>query len=129
MSVHRRQLLQLAAGALALPAVSRMVGAYPARPGRLLVASPPGGIADTLGRLMGQWLSVRLHQPFVVENKSGSGNNIAAEAVANATPDGHTLLVINPAHFLNGALYERLNYNFVRDIAPVAGLLRAPNVL
>ena len=96
---------------------------------RLLVASPPGGVADTLARLLGQWLSVRLHQPFVIENKSGAGNNIAAEAVANAAPDGHTLLITNPAHFLNEALYERLSFNFIRDIAPVAGLLRAPNVM
>lgn len=129
MRLYRRQFLHLAAGVVAIPAVSRMVGAYPARPVRLLVSSPPGGLADTLARLMGQWLSVRLQQPFVIENKSGAGNNIAAEAVANATPDGHTLLIINPAHFLNGALYERLNYNFVHDIAPVAGLLRAPNVM
>src|SRR5262245_33289347 len=78
---------------------------------------------------MGQWLAARLQQPFVIENKSGAGNNIAAEADANALPDGHTLLIINPAHFLNGALYERLNYNFAHDIAPVAGLLRSPNVM
>jgi tripartite-type tricarboxylate transporter receptor subunit TctC len=77
---------------------------------------------------MGQWLSERLHQPFVVENKSGA-RNVTAEAVANATPDGHTLLITNPAHFLNAALYDRLNFNFVHDIAPVAGLLRAPNVM
>jgi tripartite-type tricarboxylate transporter receptor subunit TctC len=77
---------------------------------------------------MGEWLSERLHQPFVVENKSGA-RNVTAEAVANATPDGHTLLITNPAHFLNGALYDRPNFNFVHDIAPVAGLLRAPNVM
>ena len=129
MRLRRRRFLHLAAGALALPGVIRTAWAYPTRPVRLLVPSPPGGLADTLARLMGQWLSVRLHQPFVIENKSGAGNNIAAEAVANAAPDGYTLLITNPAHFLNGALYERLNYNFVHDIAPVAGLLRAPNVM
>jgi tripartite-type tricarboxylate transporter receptor subunit TctC len=131
MKLPRRQFLHLAAGALALPAVSPMAWAqaYPTRPVRILVPSPPGGVADTLGRLMGQWLSERLGQPFVIENKSGAGNNIAAEAVANANPDGYTLLIVNPAHFLNGALYERLNFNFIRDIAPVAGLLRAPNVM
>jgi tripartite-type tricarboxylate transporter receptor subunit TctC len=129
MKRPRRQFLGLAAGALSLPAVLRAAWAYPTRPVRLLVASPPGGVADTLARLLGQWLSVRLHQPFVIENKSGAGNNIAAEAVANAAPDGHTLLITNPAHFLNEALYERLSFNFIRDIAPVAGLLRAPNVM
>src|SRR5215467_13135474 len=129
MRLRRRRFLHLAAGALALPGVIRTAWAYPTRPVRLLVPSPPGGLADTLARLVGQWLSARLGQPFVIENKSGAGNNIAAEAVANATPDGHTLLITNPAHFLNGALYERLSYNFVRDIAPVAGLLRAPNVM
>ena len=129
MRLRRRRFLHLAAGALALPGVIRTAWAYPTRPVRLLVPSPPGGLADTLARLMGQWLSVRLHQPFVIENKSGAGNNIAAEAVANATPDGYTLLITNPAHFLNGALYQRLNYSFVHDIAPVAGLLRAPNVM
>jgi tripartite-type tricarboxylate transporter receptor subunit TctC len=131
MNLSRRRLLHLAALGAAFPAASRLARAqtYPTRPVRLLVASPPGGLADILARLMGEWLSARLHQPFVVENKSGAGNNIAAEAVANAAPDGHTLLITNPAHFLNGALYDRLTYNFVRDIAPVAGLLRAPNVM
>jgi tripartite-type tricarboxylate transporter receptor subunit TctC len=129
MKQPRRQFLRLAAGALALPGGFRRAWAYPTRPVRLLVASPPGGVADTLARLMGQWLSARLHQPFVIENKSGAGNNIAAEAVANAPPDGHMLLITNPAHLLNGALYDGLNFNFVRDIAPVAGLLRAPNVM
>jgi tripartite-type tricarboxylate transporter receptor subunit TctC len=131
MRLRRRHFLQLAAGALALPGFFHTAGAqaYPTRPVRLLVPSPPGGLADTLARLMGEWLAGRLRQPFVIENKSGASNNIAAEAVANAAPDGHTLLITNPAHFLNGALYERLNFNFDRDIAPVAGLLRAPNVM
>src|SRR5262245_66314856 len=127
MTPSRRQFLHLA-GAIAFPR-SAWSQAYPTRPVRILVASPPGGVADTLARLMGQWLSERLGQPFVIENRSGAGNNIAAEAVANANPDGYTLLVVNPAHFLNSALYDRPTYNFVRDIAPVAGLLRAPNVM
>jgi tripartite-type tricarboxylate transporter receptor subunit TctC len=131
MKLHRRQFLHVAAAVAALPTVSRFgwAQAYPTRPVRILVASPPGGLADTLARLMGQWLSERLGQPFVIENRSGAGNNIAAEAVANANPDGYTLLIVNPAHFLNSALYDRPTYNFVRDIAPVAGLLRAPNVM
>src|SRR5262245_56511591 len=131
MKLHRRQFLRAAAAVAALPTVSRFgwAQAYPNRPVRILVASPPGGLADTLARLIGQWLSERLGQPFVIENRSGAGNNIAAEAVANANPDGYTLLVVNPAHFLNSALYDRPAYNFGRDIAPVAGLLRAPNVM
>ena len=104
MKQPRRQFLRLAAGALALPGFFHTVWAqaYPTRPVRLLVPSPPGGLADTLARLMGEWLAGRLRQPFVVENRSGAGNNIAAEAVANVAPDGHTLLITNPAHFLNG---------------------------
>jgi tripartite-type tricarboxylate transporter receptor subunit TctC len=130
MQAHRRHFLHLAAAVVAQPACSCVTWAqaYPTRPVRVLLGGPPGGVADTLARLMGQWLSERLHQPFVVENKSGA-RNVTAEAVANATPDGHTLLITNPAHFLNGALYDRLNFNFVHDIAPVAGLLRAPNVM
>jgi tripartite-type tricarboxylate transporter receptor subunit TctC len=127
----RRRFLHLAAASAALPTVSHFAWAqaYPTRPVRILVPSPPGGLADTLARLMGQWLSERFGQPFVIENRTGAGNNIAAEAVANANPDGYTLLMVNPAHVLNAALYERLNFNFARDIAPVAGLLRAPNVM
>src|SRR5207253_10748276 len=101
--------------------------AYPTRPVRLLVAAPPGGTADFLARVMGQWLSERLGQPFVTENRSGAASNVAAEIVANAAPDGHTLLLINPAHALNATLYDKLKYNFSRDIAPVAGLIRAPH--
>jgi len=118
-------------GTVALPALSRFGWAltYPTRPVRILVSSPPGGTADFLARVMGQWLSERLGQPFVIENKGGSGNILAAETVANAPADGHTLLVINPAHALNATLYEKLNFNLLRDITPVAGLLRAPNVM
>jgi tripartite-type tricarboxylate transporter receptor subunit TctC len=131
MKLSRRRLLHLAAGTLALPAVSSFAWAqdYPTRPVRLMVASPPGGTADFLARLMGQWLSERLGKPFIIENRQGAGTNIAAEAVANANPDGYTLLLVNPAHALNATLYDKLNFNFIRDIAPVAGLLRAPNVM
>jgi tripartite-type tricarboxylate transporter receptor subunit TctC len=131
MKISRRRFLDLAAGAITLPATSRFAWAqaYPTRSVRILVASPPGGTADFLARLMGQWLSERLGKPFIVENRQGAGTNIAAEAVANANPDGHTLLLVNPAHALNATLYDKLNFNFIRDIAPVAGLLRAPNVM
>ena len=127
----RRHLLRTASVIAAALASTRLAEArdYPTRPVRILVSSPPGGTADFLARVMGQWLSERLGQPFVVENKGGAGNIIAAEAVASANPDGHTLLVINPAHALNATLYERLNFNLLSDIAPVAGLVRAPNVM
>ena len=131
MKHSRRRFLHLAAGMIVLPSLSPMARAqaFPTRPVRLLVSSPPGGVADFLARVMGQWLSERLGQPFVIENKGGSGNSIAAEAVASAPADGHTLLVINPAHALNATLYAKLYFNLLRDIAPVAGLLRAPNVM
>src|SRR5262245_66480542 len=130
MRPSRRQFLSLAATA-ALPLAPRIAWwqAYPNRPVRILVASPPGGTADFLARIMGQWLSERLGQPFVTENRSGAATIAAAEAVANAAPDGHTLLLINPAHVLNATLYDKLKFNFARDIAPVAGLVRAPNVM
>ena len=130
MRPSRRQFLSLAATA-ALPLAPRIAWsqAYPNRPVRILVASPPGGTADFLARIMGQWLSERLGQPFVTENRSGAATIAAAEAVANAAPDGHTLLLINPAHALNATLYDKLKFNFARDIAPVAGLIRAPNVM
>ena len=131
MNFIRRQFLQSAASTVALPALSHFAWAqsYPTRPVRILVASPPGGVADTLARIMSQWLSERLGQPFMIENRTGAGNNLAAEAVANAPADGHTLLVVNPAHALNASLYNNPKFNFIRDIAPVAGLLRAPNVM
>jgi tripartite-type tricarboxylate transporter receptor subunit TctC len=129
--MQRRQLLRLVAGMVALPALARFAHAqvYPNRPVRLLVSSPPGGTADFLGRVIGQWLYERLGQPFVIENKGGSGNNLAADAVAVAPADGYTLLMINPAHALNATLYNKLNFNLLRDITPVAGLIRVPNVM
>jgi len=131
MNYSRRRFLHLAAASAALPAVSHFAWAqaYPTRPVRILVSSPPGGTADFLARVMGQWLSGQLGQSFVIENKGGSGNSVAADPVANARADGHTLLVINPAHALNATLYEKVNFNLLRDITPVAGLLRAPNVM
>jgi tripartite-type tricarboxylate transporter receptor subunit TctC len=129
--MQRRQWLRLVAGAVALPTVTRFARAqvYPNRPVRLLVSSPPGGTADFLARVIGEWMYEHLGQPFIIENKGGSGNNLAADAVAKAAADGHTLLIINPAHALNATLYGKLNFNLLRDIAPVAGLVRAPNVM
>jgi tripartite-type tricarboxylate transporter receptor subunit TctC len=123
--------LSLAAGAAALPAVSRIARAqaYPSRPVRIVVGYPPGGATDLYARLIGQWLSDRLGQPFVIENRPGASNNIATEAVVRATPDGYTLLMVNTPNAINATLYERLNYNFIRDIAPVAGLTRGPIVM
>jgi tripartite-type tricarboxylate transporter receptor subunit TctC len=131
MNLPRRRFLHLAAAATALPVsgCSAWAQSYPARPVRLLVASPPGGIADLLARLMGQWLSKRLGQPIVIENRPGGGTNIATEAAVNAAPDGYTLLLVSPANAINASLYDKLKFNFIRDIAPVAGLLRAPNVM
>jgi tripartite-type tricarboxylate transporter receptor subunit TctC len=129
--MQRRQFFRLVTGTIALPAVARFAWAevYPTRPVRLLVSSPPGGTADFLGRVIGQWLYERLGQPFVIENKGGSGNTLAADAVAKAPADGYTLLMINPAHALNATLYDKLDFNLSRDITPVAGLVRAPNVM
>jgi tripartite-type tricarboxylate transporter receptor subunit TctC len=131
MKLQRRQFLHLAAGAVALPAVSRLAQAqtYPSRPVRLIVGFTAGGGSDILARLTGQELSQRLGQPFVVENRTGAGSNIAAEIVVNAPADGHTLLLATTANAVNATLYDKLNFNFIRDIAPVAGLLRVPNVM
>jgi tripartite-type tricarboxylate transporter receptor subunit TctC len=132
MKLPRRTFLHLAAGAAVLPAISRIAfaQAYPSRPVRIVIGFPAGGGADIVARLIGQWLSERLGQPFVIDNRPGAGSNIAAEAVVRAAPDGYTLLLITmPANAVNGALYDKLNFNFVRDIAPVASLTRDPNVM
>ena len=102
---------------------------YPTRPVHILVGYPPGGSTDILARLFGNWLGERLHQTFIVENRAGAGNNLATEAVAKAAPDGYTILLINPANAINASLYKKLNFVVLRDIDPVAGFMRVPNVL
>jgi tripartite-type tricarboxylate transporter receptor subunit TctC len=102
---------------------------YPVRPIKWVVPYPPGGTTDVLARTMAQWLSEKLGQQVLVENKAGGGNNIGTEAVVNAPADGYTLLLVNPAHGINASLYKKLNFNFIRDIAPVAGMVRTPNVM
>src|SRR5258708_2956397 len=131
MKLPRRQFLHLAAGAAALPAVSRFASAqtYPTRPVRLIFGLPPAAGPHIAARLISQWLSERLGQQFVVENRPGAGGNIAAEAVVRSPPDGYTLLVGGVNNAVNATLYEKLNFNFIRDIAPVAGLTRVPYVL
>ncbi len=125
---HRRQFLHLAAGAAALPAMSRIAfaQAYPTRPVHFIVGLAAGGGADILARLMCQWLSERLGQQFVVENRPGAGTNVATEAVVRAPADGYTLLMVLPPNAVNATLYQKLNFNFIRDIAPVACLIRTP---
>jgi tripartite-type tricarboxylate transporter receptor subunit TctC len=103
--------------------------AFPTRPVRIVVGFPPGGVSDIVARLMGRWLSGRLGQPFVTENRPGAGSNIATEAVVRAPADGYTLLLVNPANAISATLYDNLNYNFMRDIAPVASIVRVPNVM
>jgi tripartite-type tricarboxylate transporter receptor subunit TctC len=131
MKLPRRNFLHLAAGAAALPAVSHIAWAqaYPTRPVRIMVGVAPGGSNDILARLMGQWLSERLGQPFIIENRPGGSSNIATEAVVRAPADGYTLLMVNPNNAINATLYDKLNFVFVRDIAPVASFFRGPNVL
>jgi tripartite-type tricarboxylate transporter receptor subunit TctC len=128
---HRRKFLHLAAGAAALPAVSRIAGAqsYPSRPVRIIVGFPAGGGVDIIARLMGQWLSERLGQPFLIENRPGAGSNIATEVVVRAPADGYTLLLVHASNAINATLYDKLNFNFIRDIAPVAGIIVVPNVM
>jgi tripartite-type tricarboxylate transporter receptor subunit TctC len=127
----RRQVLRLAAGAAVLPTISRISWAqtYPSRPVRLIVGYPAGGVADVVARLIGQWLSERLGQPFVIENRPGAGTNIAAESVVRAPADGYTFFLPTAANAINAALYDKLNFNFLRDIAPVAGINRFPLVM
>ena len=128
---HRRQFFRLAAGAAALPAVSRSARAqaYPTRPVRIVAAFAAGGGVDITARLIGQWLSERLGQPFIIENRPGAGGNIGTEAVINAAPDGHTLLLATVPNAVNATLYEKLSFNFIRDTAPVAGIIRVPMVM
>src|SRR6516162_6147984 len=130
MKLPRRKFLHLAAGTAALPAVSlAWAPAYPTRPVRIIVGFAAGGSADILARLMGQWLSERLGQPFVIENRPGAGSNIGTEAVVRAPPDGYTLLLASSANAIAASLYDRLNFDFIRDIAPVAGISRYSNVI
>jgi tripartite-type tricarboxylate transporter receptor subunit TctC len=131
MKLPRRNFLHLAACAAALPAVSHVARAqaYPARPVRWIVGFTPGGGNDITARLMGQWLTERLGQPFIIENRPGAGTNIAAELVVNAAPDGYTLFFANVANAVNATLYEKLNFDFIRDITPVAGIMRVPNIM
>jgi tripartite-type tricarboxylate transporter receptor subunit TctC len=131
MKLPRRKFLHLAAGAAALPAASGIARAqsYPTRPVRLIVYFPPGGVGDILARLIGQWLSERLGQPFVIENRPGAGGNIGTEAVVRSSPDGSMLLWAISPNAINATFYDKLNYNFIRDIAPVAATIRVPNVM
>jgi tripartite-type tricarboxylate transporter receptor subunit TctC len=131
MKIPRRQFLHLAAGAAALPAASRIARAqtYPTKPVRIVVGFSPDGVADIVARLMGQWLSERLSQPFVIENRPGAGSNIAAESVVRAPPDGYTLLLVGAPAAINATLYEKLNFNLIRDIAPVASIVSVPHVM
>jgi len=127
----RRQFLHLAAGAAALPALPRLAWAqaYPTRPVRIVVGFTAGSAPDTTGRLMAQWLSERLGQQFVMDNRPGAGSNIATEAVVRAPADGYTLLVVTATNAINATLYEKLSFNFSRDIAPIASLVRGPGVM
>jgi tripartite-type tricarboxylate transporter receptor subunit TctC len=131
MKLSRHQFLHLAAGAAALPAVSRIAWAqsYPSRPVRIIVGYPPGGGLDIVARLIGQWLSERLGQQFFVENRPGASGNIGTEAVVRARPDGYTLLATNASSTINATLFEKLNYDFARDIAPIASVTRQPFVM
>jgi tripartite-type tricarboxylate transporter receptor subunit TctC len=124
MKFQRRQFLRLAAASIGLPALSRIAHAqpYPAKPVRIVVGFAPGGAADIIARLFGQWLSERLGQPFLIENQSGAGSNIATEAVVDAPADGYTLLLLTLANAVNATLYEKLHYNFIHDIVPVASI-------
>jgi len=131
MKLPRRNFLHLAATAAALPTVSRFAcaQAYPSWPVHLIVPFAPAGGADTIARLMGQWLSERLGQPFIIENRPGGGANIATEAVVRASPDGYTLLIAGGYNAINATLYDKLNFNFIRDIAAVAGIVVYPDIM
>jgi len=131
MTYSRRQFLTLATAVAAAPAMTGGAWAqdYPTRPVRLIVPFAPGGAADITGRVIGQWLQDRLGQPFIIENRPGGGTNIGTEAVATAAPDGYTLLVANAGNAINATMYRKLNFNFIRDLVPIAGVVRAPHVL
>ena len=131
MRLPRRRFLHLAAGCVVLPVASRVARAqaYPTRPVHLIIGYTPGGSADLTARLMGQWLSDRLGQTIVVDSRPGGGTIIATEAVVHAPPDGYTLLLVAPANAINASLYEKLNHDFIRDVAPVAAINRFPNVM
>src|SRR5262249_6140255 len=131
LKLPRRNFLHLAAGAAALPALSRIARAqaYPTRPVRWIVGFPPAGGADIVARLIGQSLSERLSQQFIIENRPGASGNIATEAVVRAPPDGYTLLLITVPNVVNATLYDKVSYNFIRDIVPVANIDRVPNVM
>jgi tripartite-type tricarboxylate transporter receptor subunit TctC len=131
MRFYRRQFLKFGLSGVAVPAVMRFASAqaYPSRPVRIVVGFPAGGVGDIMARLIGQALSERLGQPFVVENRPGAAGNLGTEVVARSPPDGYTLFLINTANAVNATLYTNLSFNFIRDIAPVAGIVSAPNVL
>jgi len=131
MKLPRRQFLHLAAGAAALPAMSRVAWAqaYPTRPVHVIVGFTAGNNIDIVARLIGQWLSERLGQPFIIENRPGASGNIAAEAVVRAPADGYTLLMVSSANAINATLYDKLNFDFIRDIAPIAGINHSTYVL
>src|SRR5262245_59809902 len=131
MNCDRRRFLKFGTAAVAATCGAPIARAqvYPLRPVRLIVAALPGGTADAIARLMGQWLSERLGQPFIIENRPGAGTNIGTEAVVKANPDGYTLLLVSPASAINATLYDKLSFNFLQEIAPVAGVVSAPNVM
>jgi tripartite-type tricarboxylate transporter receptor subunit TctC len=131
MKLPRRKFLRLVAGAAVVPAATRISRAqsYPVKPTRFIIGYTPGGSADITARLIGQWLGDRLGQPFIVESRPGGGTNIATEAVVRSPPDGYTVLLVAPANAINATLYGKLNYNFLHDIAPVAGIIRFGNVM
>jgi tripartite-type tricarboxylate transporter receptor subunit TctC len=131
MKLQRRRFLRLVGGAAAFPAASRIAKAqdYPSRPVRLIVGFAAGGAPDIVARLIGHWLADRLGEQFIIENRSGAGGNIAVEAVVNSPADGYTLLLVPTAAAINATLYDKLNFNFIRDIAPVAAIVRMPNLM
>jgi tripartite-type tricarboxylate transporter receptor subunit TctC len=131
MQFRRRQFLRMGAAIIALPALSKITEAqaYPSRPVHVVVPFPPGGNTDLIARLVGQWLSQRLGQPFIIENRPGAGTNLGTEVVVRAPADGYTLLSVHPPSAINATLYDKLNFHFIRDVTPIAGIARAPFVM